>query len=180
VHNPFAPLIAIAQRGILFTSSFPSAPVPAAVSAGCQPRPILVPVGSGIPLKLRHLRKGIRIVEPPDHPGDASCKKGPPDASPNLEPPSQPIEKEELATSSIINPHPDEMRHPVGVLDRSGESGPRQPHPRSRRIPQLGPETPKTVKHPGKRSNAVLRQTNTLPHSIVLPKIGESPRLTCK
>jgi hypothetical protein len=35
----------------------------------------------------------------PDHPGDASCQKTPPDASPNRDPPPQLIEKEELKTS---------------------------------------------------------------------------------
>jgi hypothetical protein len=39
------------------------------------------------------------IVRPPNHPGDASCKKVPPDASPNVGPPPQPIEKEWLKTS---------------------------------------------------------------------------------
>jgi hypothetical protein len=33
------------------------------------------------------------------HPCDASCKKSPPDASQNLDPSPQPIEKGELATS---------------------------------------------------------------------------------
>jgi hypothetical protein len=39
------------------------------------------------------------IVRLPNHPGDASCKKVPPDASPNLAPPPQPIETERLKTS---------------------------------------------------------------------------------
>jgi hypothetical protein len=34
----------------------------------------------------------------PYHPGDASCKKSPPDASPNFEPLPQPIEKQRLTT----------------------------------------------------------------------------------
>jgi hypothetical protein len=45
------------------------------------------------------------MTGPPDHPCDASCKKVPPDASQNLEPPPQPTEKEELKTSLIIIPH---------------------------------------------------------------------------
>ena len=62
---------------------------------------------------------------------------------------------------------PTQMRHPDGLLDRSGEAGPRQPHPwswlsnhlqtrgiRNRtatvcdQSPRLSPEIPKTVKHP--------------------------------
>ena len=39
------------------------------------------------------------IVRLPNHPGDASCKKVPPDASPNLASRTQPIEKEALKTS---------------------------------------------------------------------------------
>jgi hypothetical protein len=39
------------------------------------------------------------IVRLPNHPGDASCRKVPPDASPNLDPPPQPIETERLKTS---------------------------------------------------------------------------------
>jgi hypothetical protein len=54
---------------------------------------------SGIELKFSHLRKATRIIELRNHPCDASCRKGPPDASQNFEPPPQPIEKEELKTS---------------------------------------------------------------------------------
>jgi hypothetical protein len=54
---------------------------------------------SGIELKFKRLSKGARIIELRDHPGDASCRKAPPDASPNLDPPPQPIENEELVTS---------------------------------------------------------------------------------
>ena len=41
----------------------------------------------------------VPILRLPNHPGDASCEKVPPDASPNLAPPPQPIEKEWLKTS---------------------------------------------------------------------------------
>ena len=79
--NPFAPLIAIAHWGIPFTASSASAPVPATQ------------------LKLGHLHQATRISGLPDPPGDASCKKVPPHASPNLDPRTQPIEKEVLKTS---------------------------------------------------------------------------------
>jgi hypothetical protein len=42
------------------------------------------------------------VLAPPPpgpRPGDASCQKGSPDASPNFEPPPQPIEKEGLKRS---------------------------------------------------------------------------------
>ena len=61
--------------------------------------PIPALAGSRIALKVRHLPKGTRIVRLPNHPGDASCKKVPPDASPNLASRTQPIEKEALKTS---------------------------------------------------------------------------------
>jgi hypothetical protein len=45
--------------------------------------------------------------------------------------------------------YPNEMRHPGGVLDRSGKAGLRQPHPVVREpLPPLSPEIPKTVEHP--------------------------------
>jgi hypothetical protein len=43
--------------------------------------------------------KPTRIIDPRDPPCDASCKKGPPDASQNLRPPPQPMEKKELIAS---------------------------------------------------------------------------------
>jgi hypothetical protein len=61
--------------------------------------PIPALAGSPIALKIRHLPKGTRIVRLPNHPCDASCKKVPPDASQNLDPRTQPIEKEALKTS---------------------------------------------------------------------------------
>jgi hypothetical protein len=50
----------------------------------------------GIELKFRRLHEGSRIIEISDDPGDASCEKVPPDASPNLDPPTQPTETEDL------------------------------------------------------------------------------------
>jgi len=82
MHNPFAPLIASA-------SPFGAASA-AVVAAGCQPALILFPSPGPWPLSWRRVR---------DHPGDASCKKVPPHASPNLDPRTQPIEKEVLKTS---------------------------------------------------------------------------------
>jgi hypothetical protein len=57
--------------------------------------------GIRITLKLSRLHQAARIVELPNHPGDASYKKAPQDASPNLTPPPQLIEKEELKTSCL-------------------------------------------------------------------------------
>jgi hypothetical protein len=51
---------------------------------------------SGIELKFRRLSKGAKIIELSDDPGDASCEKVPPDASPNLDSPPQPTETEDL------------------------------------------------------------------------------------
>jgi hypothetical protein len=48
---------------------------------------------------------GPRPLAPGPHPCDASCRKSPPDASHNLEPPPQPIEKQELTASQIKIPH---------------------------------------------------------------------------
>jgi hypothetical protein len=70
---------------------------------GSRPPAPVVPIpafaGSRIALKVRHLPKGTRIFRFPNHPCDASWKKVPPDASQNLDPRTQPIEKEELKTS---------------------------------------------------------------------------------
>jgi hypothetical protein len=108
MHNPFAPLIAIAQRGIPFTASH----------------------GQAF-FRLNAPAPGPRAPGP--HPGDASCKKSPPDASPNLQPPPQLIEKKDLTTSSIIIPHtPTRCVTQVGCLTGLEGPGPRQPHPRSR------------------------------------------------
>ena len=52
---------------------------------------------------------------PGPHPCDASCKKSPPDASQNLDPHTQLIEKEWLKTPRIIISHPHQMRHPDGA-----------------------------------------------------------------
>jgi hypothetical protein len=74
MHDPFAPLTAIA-------SPFGAASA-AVVAAGCQPTLMLFPSPAPWPPSC-----------------DASYKKVPPDASQNLDPPTQPIEKEELKTS---------------------------------------------------------------------------------
>jgi hypothetical protein len=104
MHNPFAPLIAIARRGISFTVSHRPLPrlprYPCSLASRGRPqRPTPTLAASRIQLKLRRLHKGSRIIALPAPPGDASCKKSPPDASPNLTPPPQLIEKEELKTS---------------------------------------------------------------------------------
>jgi hypothetical protein len=74
MHNPFAPLTASA-------SPFGAASA-AVVAAGRQPALTL-----------------FSSPAPWSPSCDASCKKVPPDASQNLDPPTQPIEKEELKTS---------------------------------------------------------------------------------
>jgi hypothetical protein len=74
MHNPFAPFTAIA-------SPFGAA-LAAVAAAGRQPTLMLF--SSSAPW-------------PPSC--DASCKKVPPDASQNLDPGTQPIEKEALKTS---------------------------------------------------------------------------------
>ena len=87
----------------------------AVVAAGCPHKPMLLPApgpwppapvvpipalaGSRIALNVRQLPKGTRIVRLPNHPCDASCKKVPPHASPNLASRTQPVEKEALKTS---------------------------------------------------------------------------------
>ena len=76
MRNPFAPLIAIPRRGIPCTIA-----------------------GGSIGLKFRRLHGGAKIIELSDDPGDASCEKHPHHASPNLVPPPQPIEKNELTIS---------------------------------------------------------------------------------
>jgi hypothetical protein len=81
MHNPFAPLTASA-------SPFGAASA-AVVAAGRQPALMLFPSPAPWPPAWRRVR---------NHPRDASCKKLPPDASQNLDPPTQPIEKEELKT----------------------------------------------------------------------------------
>jgi len=73
MRNPFAPLIAIPRRGIPCTIA-----------------------GGSIGLKFRRLHGGAKIIELSDDPGDASCEKVPPDATPNLDPPPQPAETEDL------------------------------------------------------------------------------------
>jgi hypothetical protein len=66
--HPFAPLIAIAQRGIPFTPSGGQAvvrlPAPDAVVAFPRPpRPIPTLSGSGIELNFRRLHKATRVIE---------------------------------------------------------------------------------------------------------------------
>jgi hypothetical protein len=58
-------------------------------------QPGISPLGRGI-----EANAGVASMKV--HPCDASCKKGPPDASQNLEPQPQTIENQELATPSII------------------------------------------------------------------------------
>ena len=104
MHNPFAPLIAIAPRGISFPASHRPLPrlprYPQSLGSRGQPqRPMPTLADSRIHLTLRHLHKGARIIALLDPPCDASYKKSPQDASQNLRPAPQPIEKEELKTS---------------------------------------------------------------------------------
>jgi hypothetical protein len=91
------------------------------------------------------------------HPCDASCQKGPPDASQNPEPRTQPIEKEELKTSRITTSHTGQDASqgwdagPVwGSRSRvsTGGQSAMTTGAADRRISRLGPEIPKTVKHP--------------------------------
>ena len=82
MRNPFDPLIAIPRRGIPCTIA-----------------------GSGIGLKFKALTQTHQNHRAPCHPGDASCKKSPPDASPNLEPIPQPIEKRALKMPRLRTPH---------------------------------------------------------------------------
>jgi hypothetical protein len=104
MHNPFAPLIAIARRGISFTVSHRPLPrlprYPQSLASRGRPqRPTPPLADTRIQLKLRHLHKGARIIALPAPPGDAFCKKSPQNAPPNLTPPPQLIEKEGLKTS---------------------------------------------------------------------------------
>ena len=104
MHNLLAPPIAIARRGISFPASHRPLPrlprYPQSLGSRGQPqRPTPTLADTRIQLKLKCLHKGIRIIALPAPPGDASYKKSPHDASPNLTPPPQLIEKEELKTS---------------------------------------------------------------------------------
>ena len=67
----------------------------------CPPRTMPALAASRIQLKFRHLHEGTRIIDPPDHPCDATCEKMPPHASQTLGPQTQPIENEGLKTSSL-------------------------------------------------------------------------------
>jgi hypothetical protein len=60
----------------------------------CKPRPTTTTQTSAAPFS------------PGPRPCDASCQKSPPDASQDLFPPPQPIEKEELKTRCLLTPHP--------------------------------------------------------------------------
>ena len=104
MHNPFAPLIAIAPRGISFPASHRPLPrlprYPQSLgSRGHPQRPTPPLADTRIQLKLRRLHKGSRIIALPAPPGDAFCKNSPQNAPPNLTPPPQLIEKEGLKTS---------------------------------------------------------------------------------
>ena len=72
-HNPLAPLIDIARRGIPLADS-------------------------GIELKFRSSGGGTRIIDLREDPGDSSCQKTPPELSPIFDPPPQPTDQEELTT----------------------------------------------------------------------------------
>ena len=63
--------------------------------------PNLVPARAGtrIALQFSHLHEHAHVFELRTRPGDASCEKHPQDASPNLDPPPQPIETAQLTTS---------------------------------------------------------------------------------
>ena len=112
-----------------------------------------------IQLKFRHLHRTTRIIWLPDHPGDASCRKVPPDASPNCTPSPQPVEKTEFKTSRIIMSPP-----PTKCVTRVGRrTGLERPVPDSRtpghgsvtickhaaceRIPRLSPEVTSLRSH---------------------------------
>jgi hypothetical protein len=69
MHNPFAPLIAIARRGIFFTASHRPLPrlprYPQSLGSRGQPQlPTPTLADSRIQLKLRRLHKGARIIAP--------------------------------------------------------------------------------------------------------------------
>ena len=150
MHNPFAPLIAIARRGIFFTASHRPLPrlprYPQSLGSRGQPqRPMPTLADSRIQLKLRRLQKGARTIVPPDPPCDASYKKSPQDASQNLRPHPQPIEKIGACNVMIDNStYPAQMRHTGGALRRSGEAGPwpLAPGPRPPAPHRPSPATP--------------------------------------
>jgi hypothetical protein len=71
----------------------------AVVAAGCQLGPLPTLADTRIELKFKALTQIHPKHRAPCHPCDASCKKDPPDASQNLGPPPQPIEKQGLTTS---------------------------------------------------------------------------------
>ena len=96
---------ALRLKNAAFRASPLSVASDAAVAATCSPSPIPALFGSRIALKINHLREATRIINLRGHPCDASCQKSPPDASQNLKPPPQPIEKEDLTTSRLTTPH---------------------------------------------------------------------------
>jgi hypothetical protein len=57
---------------------------------------MLILADSRIELKFKRLHEGVRIIELSGDPGDASCEKAPPDASPTLASLPQPTETEPL------------------------------------------------------------------------------------
>jgi len=57
---------------------------------------VLTLADTGIELKFKRLHEGARVIHLRQDQGDAYCKNPPPDASPDLDPPPQPTQTEEL------------------------------------------------------------------------------------
>jgi hypothetical protein len=95
--------------------------------------------GSRTKLNSQHLPEGTRIAGPPHRPGDASCQKCPQDASPNSDPHTQPVEKEELKTSRLKISHSGQDASPAWAVG---------PVWGSRFPDRLSPEIPKTAMPP--------------------------------
>jgi hypothetical protein len=89
MHNPFAPV--------------PRAP---SMLSSILPRPKPTLAETRIALQFRYLQEPACVIELRIRPGDASCEKSPPDASPKLDAPPQPVGTEELKTSQIKTPPP--------------------------------------------------------------------------
>src|ERR1035437_4784525 len=110
---------------------FASVPPAPSTLSSIPPRPMPTLVGTRIAFHFIHLHERARITELHIRPGDASCEKSPPDASPSFDPPPQPIETEHLTTSSIKLPHTrTRCVTRVGCLTGLGKPGPPAPGPR--------------------------------------------------